>query len=304
MIKINIREAGEPIYKATSINRQAHFLNFESLIGNILRFFERYSGKYVNVESKIRGINKVMIDELNTHLENYGVNMECLLGCDKKLYSRAFLKVNDPNSLGYSLKVVDRRMLIKVNRFESKENIESFVLSQEDSSNLEKYYLEDDFLNLFNKRNRMLKSPEYEESKLKKNLKTWDDFKPNEWMNTSGEVSEEKKNRIIGTALTFVSGLESLRGKKKFDISNIKEFVIDAKINNGPIAKKDIDSLFLIPVGTIVGTTIKDGIMALSNSNDFDKNNKEFKHKEKEFILEEDGDVFNSVGNTISKIFW
>lgn len=256
----------------------------------------------MNVEARIRGINRVMIDELNIHLKNYGVNMECLVSCDTKVksYSRAFLKIDDPNSLGYSLKVVDRRMLVKVNRFESKAKIESFVLSQEDSSTLEKYHFE----NFLSERNLNLKSAGDKEYKLKKNSRTWDDFKPNEWMDTSEEVSKGKRNRIISTALTFASGFESLRGKKKFDISNIKEFVIDARMSNRPIQKKEIDSLFLIPVGTIVGTTIKDGIMALSHGNDFDKNHKEFEDKEKKFALKENRNVFNSVGSTINKIFW
>ncbi|MDS0525611.1 hypothetical protein NNC19_07975 [Clostridium sp. SHJSY1] len=303
MVKINVKEIQGTIYESKSIRRQAHFLNFESLLKNILRFFEKYSEKYGNIEFKVRNINKMMLDEININLKNRKISVENSTNFDVKSNFRAFLKINDPNSFYYTLKAVDRRMVVKVNRFEPKKKAKLFILSQEDSTTSEKHYF-DDFSNFISRECNNLKTITYKDDGFKGNLKVWNEFKPNEWTNAFEKVNIGKKNGMISTSLSFVTRLESLKAKKKFDMDNIKEFVIDSGITDSEIPKKDVNSLVLLPVGTIVGTTIKAGLTMLSHEDKLNEKNKTFKYKENNFQVRDSKNIFNSIGITINRVFW
>jgi hypothetical protein len=307
VIKISIKEVNTTLHEVNSIRKQAHFLNLSGLLNNLSRFIQSYCGKYESIETRIRNTSKMLFQEVGIFLKNYGIEFELLSDSGVKTKSnispRTILKVNDPNSLGFVLKVVDGRMIVKVNGIESKEKLEAFVLDKENISYFENHHF-DDLSNFVSVKTAYLKTLGQRENELKKSLKIWKDFKPSEWENSFKKTNLEKSISVVSTALAVASSFEKFHGKaNNFDIGIVKEFNLDADVKYGAKKKKGKESLFLIPVGTILGTTVKEGIKVLENGNEFRRKKAYLNHYDN-LMIEKTKDISNCAGSAINRVFW
>lgn len=276
-----------------------NFASISALLNNLSSFIDNSAEKYESCETQVVNASNKLVQERSFSLMSYGVNGELLTGYDvnkkSESSSRTFLKVSDYNSLGFVVKVVDGRMVVKVDKSKSDNRFELVALADghEGDKSLNKTKFDD--ISSFIYVEDCSKATGNGEKELNKSLNVWDDFKPNEWRDVCNTAKTSKGVGTVSAVVSIVSNLETLQNGNE---DKVKEFLVDAGIDKISDNKRGENSFLLPPVGTVVGSTARSGLDALENLK------VSLSNYRNDSVVGDAGGICSNVSSTMDKVFW
>lgn len=149
----------------------------------------------------------------------------------------------------------------------------------------------------------------------KEGLDIADDFK--DWKGATTTTKVTKGLGIVSTAMTVGSNLDNFvddNGKIEVNASNTVDFIVDTGVDIGAGAVATgvgsaVGSLFLPPLGTIVGAGVGMAVGTMLNTPLFgDKSVVEAAKDGLNYVVDEAGklvsNVFNGIGKQLADVFW